>query len=283
MFETKIIKKGEAYYPTQLYKLETPPKQLYIKGNKELLNTFTIAIVGARKCKNESFEYSKHLSYDLAKNDITIISGMAIGIDTSAHEGALEACGKTIAVLGSGFENIYPKSNKKLYEKILTNDGLIISEYDASMPPLRINFVKRNRIVAALSKGIIVTEAGEKSGSIITAQEMKKIKGKVFATPGNVFDENFKGNNMLLREGAKLILDYKDVLQEFENITIKEVKEIMKETIELPYEYTKIYNCLKKSSKDANQISRELNESIAFINSQLTAMEIERLYKRTTR
>lgn len=277
----KIIKRGEKEYPEQLCRLKNPPKELYCKGDLNILKSFSLAIVGARKCTDESFEYSKRLSYDLAKNDITIVSGMALGIDTSAHEGALEAAGKTIAVLGCGFNYIYPKSNRELYEKILQNGGLIISEYDEKMPPLRPNFVQRNRIVAALSSGVIVVEAGEKSGSIITAQNMKELNGKVFAVPGSVFDENFKGNNMLLKNAAILILDYKDVLKEFENITIKEVEE--KEEIQIPEEYLKIYNCIKSTPQDANQISRKLNMPIAFINSELTTMEIERIYKRIAR
>lgn len=247
------------------------------------MNNFSLAIVGARKCEEDSKIIAENISYNLAKNKITIISGMALGIDSIAHQGALKARGKTIAVLGAGFNNIYPKENRSLFYKILDEGGLIISEYDLDVPPLRHNFLCRNRIVAALSDGLVLIEAKENSGSITTAKFALTLNRNLFVLPGAVSDLNYRGSNKLLRCGGKCILDYKDVLEEYENFSGKEliesyndeIRTIIDDKIDIPEEYTEIFKCLSNKPKSINQISIELNIPISVLTSKITLMEMD--------
>lgn len=278
--EIQVITMQDKKYPKNLFELKNPPEKLYAIGNIELLNEFSLAIVGARKCEEESLNLATILAENFVKLGITIISGLAIGIDTAAHEGTLNSNGKTVAVLGSGFNKLYPKCNKELSEKIVDNNGLVISEYEPDTPPLKPNFVNRNRIIAALSSGVIVIEASEKSGSISTAKVAMNLKKKIFTVPGDRYNENFKGNNKLLVQGAKAVLEYGDVLKEYEKIVFKKIKKEKTEAIDIPIEYINIYNCIKKKPKNVNQISLELAIPVQVLNSKLTFMEIERICER---
>lgn len=278
--EIQVITMQDKNYPKNLFELKNPPKKLYAIGNIELLNEFSLAIVGARKCEEESLNLATILAENFVKLGITIISGLAIGIDTAAHKGTLNSNGKTVAVLGSGFNKLYPKCNKELIEKIVDNNGLVISEYEPDTPPLKPNFVNRNRIIAALSSGVIVIEASEKSGSISTAKVAMNLKKKLFTVPGDRYNENFKGNNKLLVQGAKAVLEYGDVLKEYEKIVFKKIKKEKTEAIDIPIEYINIYNCIKKKPKNVNQISLELAIPVQVLNSKLTFMEIERICER---
>lgn len=278
--EIQVITMQDKKYPKNLFELKNPPEKLYAIGNIELLNEFSLAIVGARKCEEESLNLATILAENFVKLGITIISGLAIGIDTAAHEGTLNSNGKTVAVLGSGFNKLYPKCNKELSEKIVDNNGLVISEYEPDTPPLKPNFVNRNRIIAALSSGVIVIEASEKSGSISTAKVAMNLKKKLFTVPGDRYNENFKGNNKLLVQGAKAVLEYGDVLKEYEKIVFKKIKKEKTEAIDIPIEYINIYNCIKKKPKNVNQISLELAIPVQVLNSKLTFMEIERICER---
>lgn len=278
--EIQVITMQDKKYPKNLFELKNPPEKLYAIGNIELLNEFSLAIVGARKCEEESLNLATILAENFVKLGITIISGLAIGIDTAAHEGTLNSNGKTVAVLGSGFNKLYPKCNKELSEKIVDNNGLVISEYEPDTPPLKPNFVNRNRIIAALSSGVIVIEASEKSGSISTAKVAMNLKKKIFTVPGDRYNENFKGNNKLLVQGAKAVLEYGDVLKEYEKIVFKKIKNEKTEAIDIPIEYINIYNCIKKKPKNVNQISLELAIPVQVLNSKLTFMEIGRVCER---
>ena len=278
--EIQVITMQDKNYPKNLFELKNPPEKLYAIGNIELLNEFSLAIVGARKCEAESLNLATILAENFVKLGITIISGLAIGIDTAAHEGTLNSNGKTVAVLGSGFNKLYPKCNKELSVKIVDNNGLVISEYEPDTPPLKPNFVNRNRIIAALSSGVIVIEASEKSGSISTAKVAMNLKKKIFTVPGDRYNENFKGNNKLLVQGAKAVLEYGDVLKEYEKIVFKKIKKEKTEAIDIPIEYINIYNCIKKKPKNVNQISLELAIPVQVLNSKLTFMEIERICER---
>lgn len=281
----KIIKKEDKNFPNQLKDLKDCPKQLYAIGNLSLLNEFSISVVGARVCEEESKKYAKEISYGLAKENVVIVSGLAYGIDSVAHESALEANGKTIAVLGGGFNDIYPKENIKLYNEIIEKGGLVISEYAPAEPPLRHHFLERNRIVAALSNGVVIIEAKENSGSITTAYYAKRLKRNLFVLPGAASDKKYEGSNKLLTHGAKCILSYKDVLKECKiKISQKKYKkeEIIKEKIKtekIPNEYLEIYNLISNEAKTSNEISIELQKPISVVNSLLTLMEMDGLIK----
>ena len=208
----KIITIFDESYPQSLKNIYDKPVILFAKGNIELLKEKCIAIVGARKCSVYGKEVAKQLAYNLSSNNMCVVSGLAIGIDKYAHLGAIKATANTIAVIGNGLDNIYPYENQNLANRIIKNNGLIISEYIIGTKPNRINFPARNRIISGLSDGIIVVEAKEKSGALITAEFGLEQGKEVFAVPGNIDSELSKGTNELIKDGANVITDYKDVI-----------------------------------------------------------------------
>lgn len=186
-----------------------------MKGNKEILNSIGIAIVGCRDNTKYGELITKNLAYNLAKEGLTVISGLAKGIDSFAHIGAIYAKGKTIAVLGNGIDTIYPKENEKIAEKIIEYGGCIVTEYPSGSRINRLNFPARNRIISGLSQGVIVVEAKEKSGSLITVDFALEQGKDVFAVPGNITYKTSCGTNELIKQGAIPVTSYKDVLREF--------------------------------------------------------------------
>lgn len=202
-------------YPKRLKEIYNPPQKIYALGNIEILNNIGIAIVGARKATEYGKKVALKLSENLSKRKIVIISGLAKGIDSYAHIGTLNVQnGKTIAVLGSGIKEIYPKENIELARKIIKKGGCIISEYFPNEKPNKINFPERNRIISGLSKGVIVVEATEKSGALITADFALEQGREVFAVPGSIYSNTSVGTNKLIQQGAKLVTNYEDVLNE---------------------------------------------------------------------
>lgn len=203
-------------YPKQLKNIYDPPLKLYVLGNKKLLEQRGIAIVGARKATEYGKNIALQLSRRLSENGINVISGLALGIDTYAHLGTLqESCiGKTIAVLGCGLNEIYPKQNRELAKRIIDNGGCIISEYPIGTKPEKLNFPQRNRIISGLSNGVVVVEASEKSGSLITADFALEQGREVFAVPGNILNQTSVGTNSLIKQGAKLVTNYMDIIEE---------------------------------------------------------------------
>lgn len=209
------LKITDSEYPQNLKKIYDPPRTIYVLGNKELLNETGIAIVGSR----DATEYGKYISSkiarELAEKGINIISGLAIGIDEYAHIGTLQQNkGKTIAILGSGIDQIYPRENIELARKIIRAGGCIISEYPIGTKPNKKNFPQRNRLISAISQGILVVEAGEKSGALITAEFGLEHGKEIFAVPGDITKEQSKGCNLLIKDGAKLVLSSQDILDE---------------------------------------------------------------------
>ncbi|HEY5583585.1 MAG TPA: DNA-processing protein DprA [Ruminiclostridium sp.] len=213
----KMINVFDDNYPYNLKQIYDPPIALYYKGKFEL-NDFAIAIVGSRRTTNYGSYSAKKLAYDLSLRGVPIVSGLARGIDSIAHEGCLAAGGKTIAVLGCGLDTIYPPENTKLCEDIIKSDGLVISEYPPGMPPLQHNFPARNRIISGISSGVLVVEAAKRSGSLITACYALEQGREVFAIPGNIDCAYSRGTNQLIKDGAKMVLCAEDVLEEFDYI-----------------------------------------------------------------
>jgi len=207
------VEKNEKGYPKELTTLKGMPQIIYYRGRIE--NTFKkIAIVGTRKAteqgKNTAFEFSRLLS----KEGFIIVSGLANGIDTSAHKGALEVDGTTWAVMGSPINKIYPTINEKLAIQILENNGCILSELSPNSPTYPNSFVLRNRIISGLSDAIIVIEAPEKSGALATALFGQKQGKKIFVIPGPINSINYKGSHKLIREGARLVTSVKEILED---------------------------------------------------------------------
>ena len=200
-------------FPNSRLSIPNPPPYLYVKGTIYKKDENAIAVVGTRVPTQYGISAAEGISRELAGSGITIVSGMARGIDAAAHRGALAANGRTIAVLGSGIDVIYPSDNKKLYEQIISN-GAVVSEFPIGMSPLAENFPQRNRIISGLVKGVLVVEASEKSGSLITAGLALDYGRDVFALPGNITSFKSKGANKLIKQGAKLVEDARDILEE---------------------------------------------------------------------
>ena len=209
------IEENDKYYPKNLLEIYNPPKRLYVLGNKEILNSFNIAIIGCRLNSKYGESVAKELAYKLSKLGIVITSGLAKGIDTYSHIGCLNAKGKTIAVLGSGLYNIYPKENIKIAKQIVENGGAIISEYEPNEKPRKENFPSRNRIISGISNGVVVVEAKEKSGTFITVDLALEQGKNIFAVPGNILSKNSQGTNELIKQGAKIVTKVEDIIEEY--------------------------------------------------------------------
>ncbi len=214
--KNKIIKIDleSKFYPERLKNIYNPPKQVYCLGNLDLLNyKETIAIIGSRNYSSYGKKAANDFSFNLAKNNFCVVSGLARGIDSFAHIAALNAKGKTIAVLGSGLDNIYPKENINLAKRIVENDGLIISEYELGSKPLKQHFPARNRIISGLSDGVLVIEATKNSGTNITVDFALEQGKDVFVVPGNIYSVTSDGTNFLIKEGAIPVVSYKNILE----------------------------------------------------------------------
>ena len=209
-----ILTYSDGEYPERLREIFDPPPVLWIRGDAGLLSRPSIAIVGTRHPTTYGSAMAEMLARDLATRRIVILSGMARGIDTQAHRGALEAKGKTIAIWGTGIDVIYPKENKSLAEQILASGGTIVSEQRLGTFPAPQNFPRRNRILSGMGIAVLVVEAGEQSGTRVTARCALEQNRDVFAVPGNVTTKNAWGPNTLIKQGAKLVATWEDVWEE---------------------------------------------------------------------
>lgn len=209
-----LVAVNDSAYPMLLKEIADPPPLLYVRGELGEADAPSITIVGTRSPTNYGKTISRQLSQQLAENGVTIISGFARGIDTCAHQGALQANGRTIAVLGNGLSKIYPDENKDLADEIVES-GALISEFAMSVPPFPKNFPRRNRLVSGMSSGTVVVEASVRSGSLITARHAAEQGREVFAVPGQIFSKQSKGSHQLINQGAKLINAIDDIWETF--------------------------------------------------------------------
>ena len=211
-----ILLLDDGVYPSSLREIYDPPIVLYVKGAwSECLDQPCIGVVGSRRCSTYGQNSALMLARDLAERGITIVSGFARGIDAAAHRGALEAGGRTIAVLGTGLDEIYPRDHAKLAAEILAHGGALVTQFPLKTPPVSENFPYRNRIISGLSLGIVVVEAAENSGSLITARLAIEQNREVFAVPGNITSRNSFGTNYLIKgAGAKLVQQWQDIATE---------------------------------------------------------------------
>lgn len=270
----KIITINSEKYPEKLKRLYKPPFILYCKGDISLLNSKCISIVGSRNISNRAKEVTEFFGYELARHNLTIVSGMARGADTAAHKGALRAFGKTIAVLAGGFNDIYPKENYGLYENIVSI-GLVITENSPSTPNLPHMFLIRNRIVAGLSEGVLVTYANLKSGTQTTVEYALELGSELFILPGEVNSKESAGSNIMLKAtSGALITEPKDILKTL-NIEYIE-KEILEPEIETEEEKI-ILNILGLDEIQFSDIIEKSKLSVAELNVLLLKMELKGL------
>ena len=213
--KVNLLTINDENYPTNLKRIYDPPICIYYKGNIELLNKKNkIAIIGCRKYSEYGKNVSIHFSYKLAQKGIVIVSGCARGIDSFAHKGCILANRETIAVLGNGLDYIYPPENKKLEEQIVNRNGILITEYIIGTKPNKYTFPARNRLISALSEGILVIEAKLKSGTLITVDFALEQGKNIYVIPGNITQVNSKGTNELIKQGAKLVTEITDILDD---------------------------------------------------------------------
>ncbi len=208
---TRFITTMDEDYPTMLFDIDDMPQALFCRGKfVDLNNNILVAMVGARKCTQYGYECARTIARGTAREGAVIVSGMAMGIDSAAHEGALEANRPTVAVLGCGVNVVYPSSNRNLMKRIMET-GMVISEYPVNTEPTRFTFPERNRIISGISHGLVVVEAGERSGSLITARRALEQGKDLFAVPGNINNSSSSGTNNLIKEGAQLVTCAADI------------------------------------------------------------------------
>jgi DNA processing protein len=211
-----ILLLDDGIYPSPLREIYDPPIVLYVKGAwSDCLDQPCIGVVGSRRCSTYGQNAAIMLARDLAQRGVTVVSGFARGIDAAAHRGALEAGGRTVAILGTGIDEVYPRDHKKLAAEILERGGALVSQFPLGTPPVSENFPYRNRIISGLSLGVVVVEAAENSGSLITARLAMEQNREVFAVPGNITSRNSFGTNYLIKgAGAKLVQQWQDIAAE---------------------------------------------------------------------
>jgi len=209
-----LVMSDESDFPELLREIYWPPYGIYIKGETDIFKNPAIGIIGTRKATDDGVELAHRFGIDLAKGGMSVISGLAFGIDSAAHKGCLAADGFTAAVLACGLDGIYPKSNERLAGEILAAGGILISEYPPGTPPLPHRFIERNRLVSGISLGVVVIEAPERSGSLATARFASEQNREVFVVPGPANHRNFSGSHRLIRSGARLVSKASDILED---------------------------------------------------------------------
>lgn len=211
----EILILDDGVYPSYLREIHDPPITLYVAGDwRACFELPCVAVIGSRRCTTYGRNASAMLSKDLAEMGVCVVSGFARGIDTAAHRGALSGGGRTIAVMGTGIDDVYPADNRRVFEEILGSGGAVVSQFPLRTPPLRENFPYRNRIISGLSLAVLVVEASERSGSLITARLAMEQDREVLAVPGNITSRNSFGTNYLIKSGAKLVQHWQDVVTE---------------------------------------------------------------------
>jgi DNA processing protein len=274
---TAIIQKESKEYPKLLGEIGDAPKKLYYKGewSPELFG-HCLAVVGTRRMTRYGKRITEQLVGEIAAAGITIVSGFMYGIDAAAHKAAIRAGGRTIAVMPCGIDMIHPSDQADLYKEILDTRGLVISEYEGNFQPLLWTYPKRNRIVAGLSQATLVVEAGEKSGSLITANFAKKFGRKIFAVPGPLTSSVSVGIMQLIREGATVATRAKDILDFYGlKSEIRSTKSETNSKSQIPNTLEqKIFEQLRAESKEADELARLFRTSAAQIGSALSSLEL---------
>lgn len=276
--EVKQIKIKDKNYPIRLREISNPPKELYVLGDETLLNKISVAIVGSRDCDEYGKIQTQRFASYLSQKNICIVSGLARGVDSYAHYYSKNKAGKTIAVLASGFNNIYPPENSILFDKILKDGGCIISEWEPKIGIDMHRFPARNRIISGLSVGTLVVESKYRSGTTITAHEAMKQRREVFCIPGNINSSKSYGVNKLISEGANLVTSPTDIID-----ILEYDKYLVEEDNKVEPEYKDIYDLIGTIPTTSNEISRKLKIDINEINEKLLMLEIDGFIKQKIR
>ena len=278
----KILVIDDNDYPQNLKNIPGAPIVLYVKGELRKGDKTAIGIVGSRRASFYGQSNAERFAFDLSEKGFTIISGMARGIDTCAHKGALKQGGRTIAVIGSGFNNIYPEDNIELSEEIAGN-GAVISEFPVNTPPYKANFPRRNRVISGLSLGLLVVEAAQNSGALITADFALEQGREVFALPGKVDSGNSFGTNELIKQGAKLVSCTEDILEELAMPQAKAPgpgKDLPQgQNTVLNKEEDSVYAVISRESLDLDELAEKTSLDIPRISDILLRLQLKKLIK----
>ena len=282
---SNVVTIQDKEYPKLLKEIKDPPKQIYYKGKwDEKIFKNCLAVVGSRMMTSYGKRAVEQIVTEVAAAGVTIVSGFMYGVDAASHKAALNAGGRTIAVMPCGIELIHPEYQQDLYVEILNNNGLVISEFEGNMQPSTWTYPKRNRIVAGLSKAALIIEAGKKSGSLITANFAQKYKRKVFAVPGPITSETSKGTLQLIKEGADLVTSAKDILNYYrsENNFLKSSPlasprphDFKKSFSSLPRLEKQILEYLGREPLGIDELARTLGISAAKLGTILSLMQLK--------
>ena len=280
-YKIETLTISEKGYPKILKQIYSPPKVLYVKGKILQKDEFAVAIVGSRFASTYGLITAERLGYELASRGVVVISGLAKGIDSAAHRGALKAYGRTIAVLGNGLKTVYPPENKKLADEIIERNGAVISEFPMETPPIGMNFPRRNRIISGLSLAVIVVEAAKNSGALITADFALEQNREVFAVPGKIDSPTSFGTNELIKQGAKLVQTADDVIEELglklSDSKTKSDKNILKPN--LSSEEAVIYKNLTTEPRYLDEIAQDTSLSVSKAMELLLKLQLKKLVK----
>lgn len=261
-------------YPAYLREIPGAPPLLYMQGTIKEVDRWAVAVVGTRRLTSYGRQATRDIVTGLVRNGVTIVSGLAKGIDAVAHQAALDAGGRTIAVLGSGLDSIYPPENRSLAAKIIAGQGAVISEYGLGIEPEAKNFPPRNRVISGLSLGVIVVEAGERSGALITSKFALEQDREVFAVPGSINSPVSRGPNKLIQQGAKLVTCADDVIDEL-NLTMVAEKTAVQLALPESTEEALLMSHLSTQPVHVDELSRASGLAPSLISSTLTLMELK--------
>lgn len=279
----RLVTIEDTDYPAALKKIHDPPLVLYARGTFDPRDRHAIAVVGTRSPSHYGLSMADRLSYQIAKAGFTVVSGLARGIDTVAHKAALKAGGRTIAVLGSALDQLYPPENQELADRIAEN-GVVISEYTMGRQPDRTTFPYRNRVISGLSEGVLVVEADRQSGAIITAGQAADQGRTVFAVPGRVDSPGARGCHMLIKQGARLCESIDDILEEFELLIPEAKARADKEMprrpeVSLSAEEQAVVKALWAGAVDVDTLARQTHLQSARLNVILLGLEMKRVVR----
>ena len=279
--DVKIITICDAEYPKILAEIPSPPIALYVAGKLPQSFSRSLAIVGSRSISKYASEQTRRLAFDAAANNFIVVSGMAAGADGCAHRAALDAGGITVGVIGAGLENIYPAEHRDMAEQIIASGGALVSELPMQFPVTITGFPRRNRIIAGLSRGVLVTEAGVKSGSMITADFAFKYNRPVFSLPGRVDNPNTSGCHQLIKQGAFLVDDFKDIAEKFGmNSAAPVIEKPAQKTVSLSEVEESICNAIKQGTDTFDMLMINSNIPVHELTYILMSLEMKSIITR---
>lgn len=284
----RVVTRDDADYPKNLRQIYDPPIVLYVKGALHECDALAMGIVGSRRTTLYGQEMARKLAYQLARLGVTVVSGLARGIDTAAHNGALQAKGRTVGVIGCGIDEVYPPENAKLYGQIVEQGGAVVTEFPFGVKPDRQNFPMRNRIISGWSLGVVVVEANLKSGALITAAQAAEQGRQVFAVPGRADSILSRGTNRLIKDGAKLTEDAEDVLVEFEYLLPRDrppaqrnpgADEGIKAALKFSETEEKVMALIGNEEVAIDEVIRGSGLTSACVSATLLGLEMKRIIK----